>query len=74
MRQDIVTRHHAREEARRKLVESYIANGSMSNTARLWGTSVSEATGAGIQFTGRVCGVPTSGVGHFQCYLDSRGW
>jgi len=28
-----------REEARRKLVESYISTGSISNTARLWGTS-----------------------------------
>ena len=28
-----------REEARRKLVESYISTGSVSNTARLWGTS-----------------------------------
>jgi len=28
-----------REEARRKLVESYMAIGSISKTARLWGTS-----------------------------------
>jgi len=28
-----------REEARRKLVETYMSTGNLSQTARLWGTS-----------------------------------
>ncbi len=39
-----------------------------------WETSVPEAKGARIQFTGRVCVVPAGGIGQFQCYLGSREW